>query len=49
MHYHNDHMLLINNILDLVETRRSRGLGTTLHKIKVHANIQSNDLTNAGG
>jgi hypothetical protein len=40
-------MLLINNITDLIEIRKSRGLHTTLHKIKAHANIRGNDLADA--
>ena len=43
--YH--HRLLLGSITDLLETRRSAGLRTTLHKIRAHTNIRGNDLADA--
>jgi len=45
-HYHH-HMLLLGSITDLLETRWSAGIRTTLRKIRAHANIRGNDLANA--
>ncbi len=39
-------MLLLGNITDFLETRRSSGVRTTLHKIRAHTIIQDNDLAN---
>jgi hypothetical protein len=46
MDYHH-HMLLLESITDLLEARRLVGHRTTLHKIRAHANIRSNDLADA--
>ncbi len=45
-HYHH-HNLLLESITDLLDTRQRPGQGTTLHKIKTHANIRGNDLADA--
>ena len=45
-HYHH-HMLLLDSITDLLETNKSAGLRTTLHKIKARTNIRGNDLADA--
>jgi ribonuclease HI len=45
-HYHH-HTLLLDSIIDLLETRRLSGLRTTLHYIRAHTNIQGNDLADA--
>ena len=37
-HYHH-HMLLLDSITDILDTRRGLGLSTTLHKIRAHTNI----------
>jgi ribonuclease HI len=46
LHYH-CHMLLLGSITDLLETKRSAGIRTTLHKIRAHTNIRGNDLADA--
>jgi len=46
LHYHH-HMLLLENITDLLETRRLAGFHTTLQKKKAHTNIRGNDLPDA--
>jgi hypothetical protein len=45
-HYHH-HKLLLGSITNLLEARRSKGLRTTLHKIRAHINIRGNDLATA--
>jgi len=40
-------MMLLGSITDLLETSRSSGLCTTLHKIRAHINIRGNDLADA--
>ena len=45
-HYHH-HRLVLDNITDLLETRRFSGLRITLHKIREHTNIRGNDLADA--
>ena len=45
-HYHHQRLML-NSIVDLIETRRLSGLRTNLHKIRAHFNIQGNDLADA--
>ena len=37
--YHHHHRLLLGSITELLETRRSADLRTTLHKIRAHTNI----------
>ena len=47
LHYHH-HMLLLESITDLLETRRRlSGFHTTLHKLRAHTNIRGNDLADA--
>ncbi len=38
---------MLDIITDLLETRIMSGLSTTLHKIRPHTNIRSNDLADA--
>ena len=45
-HYHH-HRLLLGSITDILETRRSAGLRTNLHKIRAHTIIRGNDLADA--
>ena len=45
-HYH-PHMLLLNSITDLLETRKGLGLSTTFHKIRAHTTIPVNYLADA--
>jgi len=40
-------MLLLGSITDLLETRRSEDLRTTLHNIRAYTNIRGNDLADA--
>ena len=42
--YYHHHMLILESIIDLLETKRLDGYRTTLHKIRVHTNIRGNDL-----
>ena len=46
-HYYHHHLLLLSGITDLLEERRRQGFRTTLHKFRVHKNIQGNDLADA--
>jgi hypothetical protein len=46
LHYHH-HMLLISNITNLLETRRSTGLRKTFRKNRAHRNIRGYDLADA--
>ncbi len=41
--YHH-HMLLLQGIKDLLETRRVNGYSTVLRKIRAHTHIRGNDL-----
>jgi ribonuclease HI len=45
-HYHH-HSILLSGITALLEERRLSGLRTTLHKLRGHTNIRSNDLADA--
>jgi ribonuclease HI len=45
--YHHHILLLLRSIYDLLETRRARGLSTTIHKTRAHTNIKGNDLADA--
>jgi ribonuclease HI len=45
-HYHH-HRLLLDNIIDLLETRQRSSRSTNLHKIRAHTNIRGNDLADA--
>ncbi len=45
-HYHH-HMLLLQRISNLLETRREKGYSTSLRKIRVHTHIRGNDLADA--
>jgi hypothetical protein len=38
---------MLGSITNLLETRRSSGLSTTLHKVRAHTNIRGNDLADA--
>ena len=43
LHYRH-HMLLLESISDLLETRKLAGFRTILHKSSAHANIRGNEL-----
>jgi len=45
-HYHH-HMLLIESIIELLDTKASLGFRTTLYKIRGHTHIRGNDLADA--
>ena len=45
-HYHH-HMLLIQSICHLLETRREKGYPTTIRNIRAHTHIKGNDLADA--
>jgi len=45
-HYHH-HMLLLQSISNLLETRREKGYSTSLRKIRAHIHIRGNDLADA--
>ncbi len=47
-HYHH-HMLLLQSILHLLESRREKGYNTSLRKIRAHIHIRGNDLADATG
>ena len=46
-HYHH-HMLLLESLKDLLETKRLARFHTALHKLRAHTNIRGNDLADAG-
>ncbi len=45
-HYHH-HMLLLQSICHLLETRLEKGYSTTIRKIRAHTHIRGNDLADA--
>ncbi len=45
-HYHH-HMLFLQSISNLLESRQEKGYSTSLRKIKAHTHIRSNDLVDA--
>ena len=46
LHYHN-HILLLEIITNLLDTRRLAGFHMTLHKLRAHMNIRGNELADA--
>jgi len=44
--YHH-HMIPLQSISDLLETRREKGYSTSLHNIRAHTNVRGNDLADA--